>query len=88
MAPLLPRGQIGFRLAEIRARVGAEIAVLAVPVGVAAEVVEQVAAAGFFGIVNFVPVRLRIPPPMVIYSVDLTMAFEHVTFKLTRRGEE
>jgi redox-sensing transcriptional repressor len=69
-------------LAAVRTRTGAEIAVIAAPAGVAQEIGHAAVAAGFRGLVNFAPVRLVVPDSIAIYSVDLSIAFEHVIFRL------
>lgn len=68
--------------AAIRARTNAQIAVLAVPATAAQDLADKVVAAGFSGIVNFAPVRLILPASIALYSVDLAVAFEQVTYKL------
>jgi redox-sensing transcriptional repressor len=71
------------KLKQIREKTGARIAVIAVPGASARELCDAVIEAGFTGIVNFAPVRLHLPKNVVVYSVDLAIAFEHVTYKLT-----
>ncbi len=68
----------------IRERTGASIAVITVPASEAHAICERAIKAGFSGIVNFAPVRLNIPPEIALYSVDLSIAFEHITYKLNR----
>ncbi|RMH58978.1 MAG: redox-sensing transcriptional repressor Rex [Candidatus Hydrogenedentota bacterium] len=62
---------------------GGKIVVLAVPASAAQDVADMAIRAGYDGIINFAPVRLRVPPVVALYSVDLSMAFEHVTFELS-----
>lgn len=69
------------RIDDVRKSTGAQIAVVAVPALAAPELAERIVKAGFRGIVNFAPVRLRLPPDVVLYSVDLATAFENVTFR-------
>lgn len=64
------------------------IAVLAVPTMVAQEVLEQVAAAGIRSVLNFVPVRLKVPAGVRLQSVDLKVQVESLVFHLPREGED
>lgn len=75
-------------LKSMRQRVRAEIAVIAVPGEAATALAEQIVAAGFSGIVNFAPVRLKVPPQVALYAVDLAIAFENVTYLLTCKKEK
>lgn len=70
------------QIGQLKEETGAQIAILAVPGPAARPLSEKIVAAGFFGIVNFAPVRLNLPKGMPLYSVDLSIAFEHVTYKL------
>lgn len=70
------------RLRKIRERTGARIAVIAVPAQAALAVTDRILEAGFDGIVNFAPVRLHLPDGVALYSVDLAIAFENITYKL------
>ncbi len=65
-----------------------QIVVLAVPTGVAQEVLEQVAAAGIKSVLNFVPVRLKVPAGVRMQSVDLKVQVESLVFHLPREGED
>jgi redox-sensing transcriptional repressor len=64
-----------------------QIAVLAVPAKVAQEVLEQVAAAGIKSVLNFVPVRLKVPAGVRMQSVDLKVQVESLAFHLPREEE-
>lgn len=70
------------RIAQIRRETNAQIAVIAVPGPAAKSLSEKIVDSGFSGVVNFAPVRLSLPKGMPLYSVDLSIAFEHVTYKL------
>lgn len=74
-----PLGQ----LETIRKSENARIAVIAVPAAAAQAVADFIVDAGYRGIVNFAPIRLKIPEEIAYYAVDLAMAFESVTFQLT-----
>ena len=61
-----------------------DIAVLAVPAGVAQQVLDQVAAAGIQAVLNFVPARLKVPKGVRIQTVDLKVQVEGLVFHLPR----
>lgn len=69
-------------LKALREEQRAKIAVIAIPGPAAKNLCDQIIAAEFTGIVNFAPVRLHVPSGITLYSVDLSIAFEHVTYKL------
>jgi redox-sensing transcriptional repressor len=60
------------------------IAVVAVPVSAAQNVVGQVVAAGVKAILNFSPGPLTVPPGVKLKSVDLTQSLESLSFFLAR----
>jgi redox-sensing transcriptional repressor len=61
-----------------------DIAVIAVPAPHAQPVVEQVIAAGIKAILNFSPGALKVPPPVKLKSVDLTVSLESLSFYLAQ----
>jgi redox-sensing transcriptional repressor len=67
-------------LAETAKTLKTRVAILAVPAGAAQEVAEKLARAGFRGVLNFAPVRLRTPPNVYVEDIDMTMALEKVAF--------
>jgi len=60
------------------------IAVIAVPVSAAENVVKQVVAAGVKAILNFSPGPLAVPPGVKLKSVDLTVSLESLSFFLAQ----
>ena len=60
------------------------IAVIAVPAGVAQSVLDRVAQAGVRAILNFVPERLRVPEGTYLRNVDLKIQVEGLAFNLAR----
>jgi redox-sensing transcriptional repressor len=66
-APLYP----AYKMGEVIARFGIEIALLCVPAGAAQETAEKLAAAGIRGIINFVPAVLRLAPEIAVRNVCL-----------------
>ncbi len=69
-------------LAAVAAQEKLEIAILAVPVEAAQEVVEKVAAAGIAAVLNFAPIPLRPGPGVILRQVDLAGELEALSFQL------
>jgi redox-sensing transcriptional repressor len=65
---------------------GVQLAVLAVPGEAAQDVADRVVRAGVRGILNFAPVRLRIPPEVAVNHVDLAVELEVLSFALREDG--
>ncbi|MFP3937315.1 MAG: redox-sensing transcriptional repressor Rex [Phycisphaerae bacterium] len=63
-------------------------AIIAVPESAAQQVAESLVAAGVRGIMNFAPVRLRIPEGVYVDSVDLTSSLEKAAFFARQRSRE
>src|SRR5262245_38823690 len=61
------------------------IAVLAVPAQAGQTVLDQVVAAGIRAILNFVPVRLKVPEGVELVSVDLKIQMESLAYHLARK---
>jgi redox-sensing transcriptional repressor len=59
------------------------MALLAVPAAAAQEVTDRLVEAGIAGILNFAPVRLRVPDRVSIVSVDLTVSLEQLAFRVS-----
>lgn len=64
---------------------GIEIVIVAVPGEAAQPVVDRVVAAGVHGILNFAPVRLRVPSEVALRNVDMTVELEGLSFALGNR---
>jgi len=62
-----------------------EIALLAVPAGVAQAMYDDLAAAGVHAVLNFAPVRLRRAEGVATKTVDLRIDLEELVFSLTRQ---
>jgi len=67
-------------LAEVIERQEIESAIVTVPAGAAQEVADRLVAAGIRGILNFAPVRLRVPAGVFVEDVDMAMALEKVAY--------
>jgi redox-sensing transcriptional repressor len=59
-----------------------EILILAVPAGAAQGLAERAAAAGVRGILNFAPVRLRLPDEVEVNNVNLAVELEALSHAL------
>lgn len=62
-----------------------EIAILAVPAAVAQPLAERVVGAGVNAILNFAPVKLRLPESVALRTVDLVLELEGLSFALQNR---
>ncbi len=56
-------------LESVTREIGAEIAILAIPAGEAQAVADRLVAAGVRGLINFAPVRLQVPPSVIVRDV-------------------
>lgn len=74
--------QSAAHLEQVLARAEAEILILAVPAGAAQELAERAAAAGVRGILNFAPVRLRLPDEVEVNNVNLAVELEALSHAL------
>ncbi len=72
-------------LRSVARRQGITIAVIAVPARSAQQVVNTVVQAGIRAVLNFSPGALRVPPPVKLKSVDLTVSLESLSFYLANR---
>ncbi len=68
------------KLAEVIAKTGAALAVVAVPADTAQQVADSLVAAGIKGILNFAPVMLKLPPHVSLVAVDLAVQLEQLAF--------
>lgn len=62
------------------------IAILAVPAEAGQTVLDHVVAAGVRAVLNFVPVRLRVPQDVELVTVDLKIQMESLAYHLSRGG--
>ncbi|HSE91682.1 MAG TPA: redox-sensing transcriptional repressor Rex, partial [Methylomirabilota bacterium] len=63
---------------------GIQIAILAVPAESAQPVTDQLVAAGIRAILNFAPVRIRVPRDVRLKDVDLSIELETLSFYLAK----
>lgn len=62
-----------------------DIAIIAVPGEAAQRVVDRVVKAGVRAILNFAPVRLRVPRGVALRNVDMTLELEGLSFLIKDR---
>jgi redox-sensing transcriptional repressor len=72
-------------LERVLAENGIEIVIVAVPGDAAQSVVDRVVRAGVRAVLNFAPVRLRVPDGVALRNVDMVMEMEGLTFALSSR---
>jgi len=65
---------------------GVELVILAVPARAAQEMAERAVKAGIKGILNFAPIRLKVPAHVPVEDVNLVMQLEALSFAITQRG--
>lgn len=68
------------QFADVVASEDISVAILAVPAAAAQKVADLCVQAGVRGILNFAPVRLRVPENVYVLDVDLTTSLEKVAF--------
>jgi redox-sensing transcriptional repressor len=68
------------QMAEVISREAIHVGVIAVPAAEAQTVADQLVLAGVKGILNFAPVRLRVPAGLYVENVDLMMALDKVAY--------
>jgi redox-sensing transcriptional repressor len=64
-----------------------DIAIIAVPADVAQGVVDRVVNAGVKAILNFAPVKLRVPPHVALKNVNMAVELEGLSYALANSGE-
>ncbi|HYW07342.1 MAG TPA: redox-sensing transcriptional repressor Rex [Longimicrobium sp.] len=65
-----------------------DIAIVAVPAEAAQSVVDRVISAGVRSVLNFAPVRLRVPPTVTLRNVDVTLELEGLSFAMNAGNRE
>ncbi len=63
---------------------GIQIGIIAVPAEAAQVVADRLVAAGLRAILNFAPVRLRVPREVRLQNVDLSIELENLSFHLAQ----
>ncbi|MSR20739.1 MAG: redox-sensing transcriptional repressor Rex [Gemmatimonadetes bacterium] len=65
---------------------GIELVILAVPAQAAQQITDRAVHAGIKGILNFAPIRLKVPAHLAVEDVNLVMQLEALSFAITQRG--
>ena len=78
--PAYPMGE----MKKVAKKERVNIAILAVPASAGQAVLEHVVAAGVRAVLNFVPVRLRVPDGVELATVDLKIQMESLAYHLTQ----
>lgn len=65
-----------------------QIAILAVPASAAQGAAEQLVEAGIAAILNFAPVKLEVPPRVVVSNEDLAAHLATLCFRMSQKGME
>jgi redox-sensing transcriptional repressor len=76
---ILPEAEMEARLRDD----AIDIVIIAVPGDAAQAVADRVVRSGVRAILNFAPVRLRVPDDVALRNVDMVMEMEGLTFALT-----
>ncbi|MBE3070998.1 MAG: redox-sensing transcriptional repressor Rex [Planctomycetes bacterium] len=74
------------RLGELLRAKGVGVAIIAVPAAAAQDVADGLVAAGVRGILNFAPVRLRVPPGVHVEDLDMTLSLEKAAYLARQAG--
>ena len=72
--------------AEVVARTGVELCVVATPAAAAQTVVEKLSRAGVRGFLNFAPRQVETPDRVELRNVNITIELEGLTFALHKAG--
>lgn len=73
------------KLEQVLEEDGIEIAIVAVPGEAAQDAVDRIVNAGVKAILNFAPVRLRVPEGVALRNVDMVVELEGLAYALTSR---
>ena len=74
-------------LYEVAHAQGIRLAIITVPAQSAQGVADTLVQAGIRGILNFAPVRLRVPPHVYVEDIDMTVSLEKVAYFARQGGE-
>lgn len=64
----------------------ATVGIITVPADAAQDVTDRLVRAGVTGLLNFAPVRLRLPPDVYVEDVDIALSLEKVSFFAAQRA--
>ncbi len=69
-------------MAAVARRLGIRVGILTVPASAAQTVADELVGAGIRAVLNFAPVRIRVPKEVAVSSVDLGVHLEQLSFQL------
>ncbi len=73
------------QMSTIFRRLRPQLAILAVPADVAAEMATKISQAGVSGILNFAPTSLKLPDDIGVVNVDLASEMQRLAFDVAQR---
>ncbi len=76
------------RLPEVVREHGITIGTITVPATEAQKVADTLVRAGIRGIMNFAPVRIRVPVTVYVEDIDMTMALEKVAYFARKKAAQ
>lgn len=68
------------KLLDVVAKEGVRMAVLTVPAAAAQEVADRLSASGVKALLNFAPVRLKVPAEVTVHTIDVAIELERLSF--------
>jgi redox-sensing transcriptional repressor len=72
------------KLPEVMRAERVQMAILTVPAAAAQETAEALAKAGVRAILNFAPVRLKVPEHVTVHNIDMAVELERLSFLCAR----
>ncbi len=76
------------KIKELAATTPIDLAVIAVPASQAQEMADTIIEAGISGILNFAPVRLKVPNHVALQHVDFTTLLDTLTYALSTKEKK
>jgi redox-sensing transcriptional repressor len=68
------------RLEEVVRRENVQMAVITVPVAAAQDVADRLVRAGVKALLNFAPMRLKVPEAVTVHTIDVAIELERLSF--------
>ena len=73
------------KLADLAQRMSIHLGIITAPAEYAQTIVEEMVKGGIQAIWNFAPVRLKVPPQIIVHNEDLYSSLASLSWKLARR---
>jgi redox-sensing transcriptional repressor len=73
------------KLADLAKRMSIHLGIVTTPADVAQTVADEMVGGGIQAIWNFAPVKLRVPPNIIVHNEDLYSSLASLSWKLARR---